>query len=693
MNRRSDRAAIMFALALFFLQTGAVQAQNVAVPVAAQRRNDTSSEVFIEAGPPVLAESGTTQLPQRVTDLASIEDRVQAVYKQVRLATVRVAYGKDLKLQFGSGVIVTSEGHVAISGPVQAVLRNDLLDLRLVDGRRVDGEALGWSGEFGFGLLKITEQGPWPHIDIGPRVDVKAGQLCVAMGYPQNPSDDFENRPPSLRLGAVTKSAAPIWLTSSYRLKAGAHSVFDLDGRLLGMTCKTPVGGDALHTSAELINTHWDDLVAGKNLDRVRLHSPELVPGQPAQPRAGGEEPEATAVEKATAASVRISEVGQKEGLASGVIVTSNGYVITCGHHERLPGQKLNVSLPDGRDASATVLGTNLVSDVGLMKIADEGPWPHAELGHSTTTGPGDRCVLIGYPRVQPGRLPWVLKTQIIKPTQTLPRRDEWYCEFWTSGYPDSIGGASGGGVFDTQGRVIGVLLGGAGDEMQHSRVELFRKQWEIVAASKPVDVLDSKPLAKITAAFSRIAKELPPIAVDVLVDGKQRSLGTIVRSDGLVLTKASVLVGAVSCRLADGRIISASVQKQSRKHDLAVLKINAADLPVARWGPDDSIIPGTLIAAIIPDQQIRVGVVSIAAQPKHPVVGGVGVQNSEQRPEVHGSAFSTDIQMKVESCGGPVIDRNGGVVGIAIMCRTDFGGFGESYIIPSSVARRVIVD
>ena len=139
----------------------------------------------------------------------------------------------------------------------------------------------------------------------------------------------------------------------------------------------------------------------------------------------------------------------------------------------------------------------------------------------------------------------------------------------------------------------------------------------------KPVDVLDSKPLAEITAAFGRIAKELPPIAVEVLVDGKQRALGTIVGSDGLVLTKASVLVGAVSCRLVDGREISASVQKQSREHDLAVLKIDAAGLPEARWSQDDPIVPGTLIAALVPGQQPRAGVVTIAAQPKPPVVGG----------------------------------------------------------------------
>ena len=159
---------------------------------------------------------------QKVDKLGSIEERVQAVYKQVVPATVRFGYGDERKLQFGSGVIVTPEGHIAICGPVQAVLKDELLELRLSDGRRVKGKALGWSDEFKFGLLKVTEQGPWPHIELGHKTEIKAGELCVAIGYPQPPDDDFDENSPSLRVGVVTKSAAPLWLTSSYRFKAGA---------------------------------------------------------------------------------------------------------------------------------------------------------------------------------------------------------------------------------------------------------------------------------------------------------------------------------------------------------------------------------------------------------------------------------------------------------------------------------------
>lgn len=605
-------------------------------PGAAQRRTDPSSEVIDVSGRPVQARGGQEQELQRTAGLALIEQRMQAVYEQVAPAIVRFAYGKDPELPLGSGVIITADGHVVTSGPVHAVVEDDLLALRLADGRRVRGKALGWSSEFKIGLMKIAEEGPWPHVDLGNRADIEAGQLCVGLGYPGVPGVEFDRRP-ALSAGSVTKSAASTWLTSSCRFRPCAYSVFDLDGRLLGLTFETDHMGDDLHTSIETLRTHWDDLVAGKNLDRVRLLSSETevgespaVPPSKSQP-AGQKERVAAAIEKATRASVRISEEGQSKGFASGAVVTADGYLITCGHHERLPGQRLTVSLPDGRDASAVVLGTNPVCDIGLMKITDEGPWPHVEMGHSTIMRPGDRCVLIGFPRAWPGRQPWVRQTQIIQPTRTNPRKDEWYCEFWTSGYPEDLGGASGGGVFDLQGRVVGVLLGGAPGEgekgeMQHARVELFRKQWDLLAAARPVDVLDSDPLAEITAAFGRIAEDLPPIAVEVLGDGKPRALGTIVGGDGRILTKASELVGAVSCRLADGRVFPASVQEVSREHDLALLKIDAAGLPEARWSRDESIAPGTLIAALVPGEAPRAGVVSLAARPRPPVTGALGV-------------------------------------------------------------------
>ena len=408
-------------------------------------------------------------------------------------AIVRFSYGKESPYHFGCGVIVSPEGHIAVSGPVHAVIDNELLQLRLTDGRIVKGEALGWCSEFGFGLLKIAEDGPWPHVKVNHLSEV--GEVCVALGYDRN-TDHAVATKPDVHLGLVTKSCRGRWLTTTHRSRFTAHPVFDLQGELLGLCCKAPVNGDAIHASATLISDHWNDLVAGKNLDRVRLF--------PAR-----SEMTDASLAKAKAASVRISVIGETESLASGTIVTADGYVITCGHHGRMPGEELHLSLRDGRSASAVVVGTNLVCDVGVLKITDDEPWPHVEMGYSDTLALGSPCVLLGYPKVKADQEPWVFRTQVIKPTQTLSRRDEWYDEFWTEEYPESIQGASGGGVFDVHGKVVGVLLGGAGQEMQHARVELFRKNWDTLTADKRVQIVETSLVEEASDRLSRIGKEL----------------------------------------------------------------------------------------------------------------------------------------------------------------------------------------
>ena len=604
---------------------------------------------------PVHAQS-EHELP-KAADLASVERRMQAAYQQIAPAIVRITYGTRNNRDWtrGSGVIVTADGHVVTTDLPRSVVQDDLLAFHLPDGRRVRGKALGWSSEWEIGLLKITERGPWSHVDFGKGADVKVGQLCVALGYPDLTGIEPDLWP-AIRSGFVTRSAAPTWLTSSCLLKVHGHGVFDLDGQLIGLTSSFPVSqGDHLHTSVEMIRNHWDDLVAGKNLDRVRLPSFETEVGEsPLAPRSesqpGAEKDRVAAViEKAKAASVRIVRTAGDERGWSGTIVTADGYVITCGHHERLPGEKVTICLPDGRDASAVILGTNLVSDVGLLKITDEGPWPQAELGHSAIMSPGDACLLMGYPMNRPDLLLWISEARIVQPTNTLPAKDEWYPRFWTSGDDTQLtglgGGSSGGGVFDLQGRIVGVILGGHGaggkQYRRHARVELFHKQWDLLAASKTVDVFDSDPLAEIMAALRRVAADLPPIAVEVLVDGKPRVLGTIVGSDGRILTKASELGDAVSCRLSDGRVHSAEVQKVFKEHDLVLLKIDAVGLPEAPWSADESITAGTLIAALIPGQAARPGLVSLAARARSPANAGLGVilgnRDGNDGLEVHG--------------------------------------------------------
>lgn len=446
----------------------------------------------------LLVSPASAQTETRMEEIAELRTCLKFAIETVSPAVVQFSYGEERKLPFGCGVIVSPEGHIAVCGPVQSIIDENLLELRLMDGRVVSGQALGWSSEFGIGMLKINEKGPWPYVKINEQPDV--GEVTVALGYTRNTKHD-EMAKPSPKLGVVTRSAKGRWLTTSHRSQFTSHPVFDLDGKLLGLNKSMPVGADPLHVSAAMVTTLWDDLVAGSNLDRVRL-----FPGEKKMSE--------DAFAKARAASVRISPMDEHEKFAaSGTIVTQDGLVITCGHHNQMPGDKVRLTLIDGRSPTALVLGANLLSDIGVLKIDGDGPWPHVEMGESATMGPGSSCILIGYPKSKPDKWPWVFSTQMIKPTHSLARRDEWYCEFWTEGFPEDIGGASGGGVFDVQGSVIGIMIGGLyaypNPEMHHARVELFRKNWDELTAYRQVQRSDPSSVEHTSKALKRLEEEL----------------------------------------------------------------------------------------------------------------------------------------------------------------------------------------
>jgi S1-C subfamily serine protease len=113
---------------------------------------------------------------------------------------------------------------------------------------------------------------------------------------------------------------------------------------------------------------------------------------------------------------------------------------------------------------------------------------------------------------------------------------------------------------------------------------------------------------------------------------------------------------------------------------DLAVLKIDAVELPKAEWGDSDTIEPGEMVWAIGNpfglDRTITYGIVS--------AVGRRGVlENPFQE------FLQTDASINPGNSGGPLVDVHGRIMGITTaIVGKDFQGIG--FAIPSNVARKV---
>jgi serine protease Do len=133
-----------------------------------------------------------------------------------------------------------------------------------------------------------------------------------------------------------------------------------------------------------------------------------------------------------------------------------------------------------------------------------------------------------------------------------------------------------------------------------------------------------------LLAAFKEVISEPAKSTVQVFCDGYRGALGAIVRADGQIVTKASELKGKIECQLAnETQKREAKIVARDAATDLAILKIDARDLPVVPWSTTDSPAVGSWLATpgLLRDRPLTVGVVSVAARKISPPQAALGIQ------------------------------------------------------------------
>ena len=158
---------------------------------------------------------------------------------------------------------------------------------------------------------------------------------------------------------------------------------------------------------------------------------------------------------------------------------------------------------------------------------------------------------------------------------------------------------------------------------------------------------------------------------------------GFIVSADGLILTNAHVVHDAseVLVKLTDRREFVAKVLGADEKTDVAVLKIEAKDLPVVRIGDSHDLKVGSWVLAI--------------GSPfgfENTVTAGVVSAKGRSLPDDSFVPFiQTDVAVNPGNSGGPLINASGEVVGINSQIFSRSGGYqGLSFAIPIDIAQKV---
>lgn len=236
----------------------------------------------------------------------------------------------------------------------------------------------------------------------------------------------------------------------------------------------------------------------------------------------------------------------------------------------------------------------------------------------------------------------------------------------------------------------------------------------------------DNPPVAQLNAdaaafnnAFVQVAEKVTPSIVQITVVSKAKSSmgilpeqfhkffpfkddtpqeqqgggsGIIISEDGYVLTNNHVVENAknVTVTLHDKRQFDATVVGTDKSTDLAVVKIDAKNLPLAYLGDSDKIKVGQWVMAIgnplTLSSTVTAGIISATSRKIDILEGQYSIENFIQ----------TDAAINPGNSGGALVDLNGGVIGVNSAIATS--GFSQSYIgygfaIPINLAKSVAND
>jgi len=163
---------------------------------------------------------------------------------------------------------------------------------------------------------------------------------------------------------------------------------------------------------------------------------------------------------------------------------------------------------------------------------------------------------------------------------------------------------------------------------------------------------------------------------------------GVIISPDGYIVTNEHVVDGAtdINVTLSDRRILRGKLVGSDPLTDLAVIKVNASDLPSVPWGDSTKLHPGQTVLAFGNPFGLRFtvtrGIVSALNRPNPSAT-------DRRKP---GEFIQTDAAINPGNSGGPLVNARGEVVGINTFLISGSGSFsGAGFAIPTQIVRPTV--
>jgi serine protease Do len=230
-----------------------------------------------------------------------------------------------------------------------------------------------------------------------------------------------------------------------------------------------------------------------------------------------------------------------------------------------------------------------------------------------------------------------------------------------------------------------------AGKDVVHQLNSAFTKVFEIVAPTVVIIEVTKKNEGPDTSSLDDLFNFQQPQDENAPRRGprstqpiQSEGSGFIVRPDGFIYTNYHVVEGAdqVDVKLKDGREFKAKVVGTDEKTDIAVIKIDATNLPVAQFADSEAVRVGQFAFAIgAPfklDYTFTYGVISGKGRSKLIATSGYSISDYLQ----------TDASINPGNSGGPLCDIDGKVVGMNTLINGLNRGLG--FAIPSNLTNEI---
>jgi serine protease Do len=606
---------------------------------------------FISA--PLIAAPESAPLVKDLADLKQLDQALVAMADRTAAATVSLisTQGKGA----GSGVIVDDSGTILTAAHVLSALSGDIIVL-FSDGKRAAAKALGADFDRDAAMIQITDAGEYPSVELAEPEPLPLNSWCVALGHPGG-YDPL--RTPPMRLGRVLHYAD--FLITDCTVVGGDSGgpLFDTAGRVIGI--HSNIGStlsENRHVPIKVYRDQWDELQAGKrsgsrfDQQAKAKAKPDQAPPKSASPpkqpelglKFGKEGPDGVAIEE-----VAKDSLAAKAGLLAGdvIVKVARKNVTTakeCAEALAKPGRRPNVMLTYRRGSEEMRARIPVQSKPEQAKESEKTSAQETEINefidkYLAQQKAGNMQIKLTPEQLEKfGGMENFQKHLAERIKKLHPEMKNFRMEQRKE--PASGTGADADKTTDKLVQELRERAKSNGGRLQVTPEEIkqlggMEKAQELLKLPEMSDDF----FKSVLAALKPVVQGASAYTANVLADGKDVALGTVVSENGGILTKNSETTkGVISVRIGD-KTYPASLVRRFADWDLALFHIEVGGLrPVDLKPSGKSPARGSLLTVPGPgDDSLGIGMVSVNSRPLGQI-GYLGVQAQTDSKTVGGA-------------------------------------------------------